>query len=79
MAFSVNIELIPNKIYSAYFDEWSSWSSCSRTCGEGVSQRYRNCWNEDFQNTCVGERIENELCSVVQILKICGYYNFKKI
>ena len=27
------------------YTEWSDWSECSKTCGDGLTERTRNCTN----------------------------------
>ncbi|KAM4708921.1 A disintegrin and metalloproteinase with thrombospondin motifs 19 [Discoglossus pictus] len=43
--------------------EWSSWSSCSRTCSTGISRR---------QRTCLGQGSEGERCNDANIqYRVC--------
>jgi hypothetical protein len=47
------------------WSEWSAWSSCSKTCGNGLRNRKRFCTNPtpNFNGTeCDGENIEYEEC-----------------
>ncbi|XP_022801334.1 mucin-like protein [Stylophora pistillata] len=47
------------------FTEWTSWTSCSLTCGNGTQSRYRNCTNPPPQNggnDCEGSRNETFFC-----------------
>lgn len=40
--------------------QWSSWSSCSRTCNGGTRSRVRSCQNGD---TCAGSNFEQQECN----------------
>ncbi|WAR30002.1 MLP-like protein, partial [Mya arenaria] len=46
--------------------EWSSWGSCSLTCGDGVQSRHRTCTNPSPTNggvMCPGEENESMACA----------------
>ncbi|NXU57766.1 ATL2 protein, partial [Turnix velox] len=52
-----------------WWGEWSSWSTCSRSCGGGVMSRERHCLQQKLQmpqgtNTtmCVGQAKHYQLC-----------------
>ncbi|KFO75210.1 ADAMTS-like 2, partial [Cuculus canorus] len=52
-----------------WWGEWSSWSTCSRSCGGGVTSRERHCLRQRLQmpqgaNTtmCVGQAKHYQLC-----------------
>ncbi|XP_052105775.1 SCO-spondin-like [Mytilus californianus] len=43
--------------------EWSTWSECSRSCGEGIQKRTRNCTEFDIQNhLCDGNEYKEQAC-----------------
>lgn len=51
------------------FSEWSSWSKCNTTCGNGVQTRSRLCSNPPPRNggkECVGPYEENLACAGFQ-------------
>ncbi|MFH4979858.1 hypothetical protein AB6A40_006567 [Gnathostoma spinigerum] len=52
------IETTPPPIW----DEWSEWSTCSRTCGAGTQQRYRNCKT----SACEGDGVEQRSCAFLK-------------
>ncbi|XP_019386472.1 PREDICTED: ADAMTS-like protein 2 isoform X1 [Crocodylus porosus] len=52
-----------------WWGEWSSWSTCSRTCGGGVMSRERHCLQQRLQisqgtnsTVCVGQSKHYQLC-----------------
>uniref|UniRef100_A0A3Q3WPN1 G-protein coupled receptors family 2 profile 2 domain-containing protein n=1 Tax=Mola mola TaxID=94237 RepID=A0A3Q3WPN1_MOLML len=47
----------------ALADEWSAWSSCSATCGEGWQGRTRLCATASFTTQCTGPLRENRPCN----------------
>ncbi|XP_044146937.1 A disintegrin and metalloproteinase with thrombospondin motifs 19 [Bufo gargarizans] len=43
--------------------EWSSWSSCSRTCGAGVRSRQRKCLSQSTEGRqCNDPKIQYKIC-----------------
>ena len=52
---------------------WSSWGSCSRTCGTGVRGRNRSCHFLDLDckgDECSGPTHESEVCNQQDCRKI---------
>ncbi|KAK3728739.1 hypothetical protein QZH41_002662 [Actinostola sp. cb2023] len=48
------------------FTEWSNWSNCTRTCGNGIQQRMRTCTNPPPANggaNCTGHTNETQHCN----------------
>uniref|UniRef100_A0A8D3B016 Adhesion G protein-coupled receptor B2 n=1 Tax=Scophthalmus maximus TaxID=52904 RepID=A0A8D3B016_SCOMX len=46
------------------WDEWSSWSLCSVTCGRGSRMRTRKCVNEGGAVACERPEIQTKLCNI---------------
>ncbi|XP_045160489.2 SCO-spondin-like [Mercenaria mercenaria] len=49
------------------FTEWSSWTECSVTCGDGEQTRTRACTNPEPQNggnDCIGDTQESQSCNL---------------
>ncbi|XP_066482093.1 ADAMTS-like protein 2 [Tiliqua scincoides] len=59
-----------NEEITKWWGEWSSWSTCSRTCGGGVMSRERHCLQQRLQGVsrrtnstmCVGHSKHYQLC-----------------
>ena len=47
-------------IAEAIWSTWGSWSSCTKTCGRGRSDRYRTC---SEGSTCPGDQSEAKWCN----------------
>ncbi|CAL8297606.1 unnamed protein product [Lota lota] len=46
------------------WEEWSSWSLCSVTCGRGSRIRTRKCVNEGGAGACGGPETQTKLCNI---------------
>ncbi|XP_039259105.2 A disintegrin and metalloproteinase with thrombospondin motifs gon-1-like isoform X1 [Styela clava] len=46
-----------------FWDEWTTWSECSATCGNGDRSRERECLNGDVGVDCFGSDFETESCN----------------
>ncbi|KAA0186981.1 Hemicentin 1, partial [Fasciolopsis buskii] len=54
---------------------WTPWSSCTATCGAGLSQRQRRCDNPPPSNggkTCEGEAVEDVMCQGLPPCPVAG-------
>ena len=54
-------------IVDGQWSKWGTWSSCTKTCGHGISTRERMCGNSHpaFGGvTCDGKPFEAEVCLV---------------
>uniref|UniRef100_A0A3B1IF63 Adhesion G protein-coupled receptor B N-terminal domain-containing protein n=1 Tax=Astyanax mexicanus TaxID=7994 RepID=A0A3B1IF63_ASTMX len=56
-----NRSVDPRKIGSA--EEWSQWSVCSLTCGQGWQVRTRSCVSSPYGTLCSGPLRETRLCN----------------
>ncbi|XP_053303461.1 adhesion G protein-coupled receptor B1 [Pleuronectes platessa] len=56
-------------------DEWSSWSACSITCGEGWQGRTRVCATSSFTTQCTGPLRENRLCNNTVVCPVNGAWD----
>ncbi|XP_069032120.1 adhesion G protein-coupled receptor B1-like isoform X2 [Embiotoca jacksoni] len=56
-------------------DEWSPWSSCSITCGEGWQGRTRVCATSSFTTQCTGPLRENRLCNNTAVCPVNGAWD----
>ncbi|XP_068426651.1 ADAMTS-like protein 2 isoform X3 [Clinocottus analis] len=64
-----NVKQTTNKEVFQWWGEWSSWSSCSRSCGGGVRSQERHCLIQRLSTTqnvnssyCVGSPKQYQLC-----------------
>ncbi|XP_034412178.1 ADAMTS-like protein 2 isoform X1 [Cyclopterus lumpus] len=64
-----NVKQTSNKEVFQWWGEWSSWSSCSRSCGGGVRSQERHCLIQRLSTTqnvnssyCVGSPKQYQLC-----------------
>ena len=55
---SVRFTLSRN-VSAGTWDEWSTWSGCSATCGRGTTSRTRTCQSSD----CAGQSLQQESCN----------------
>uniref|UniRef100_A0A3Q3WPM2 Uncharacterized protein n=1 Tax=Mola mola TaxID=94237 RepID=A0A3Q3WPM2_MOLML len=56
-------------------DEWSAWSSCSATCGEGWQGRTRLCATASFTTQCTGPLRENRPCNNTAVCTVDGSWD----
>ena len=47
------------------WDDWSDWSACSKTCGDGLKKRTRSEWRKARNNgdKCKGSPSQDETCN----------------
>lgn len=60
----------PDKLSTGYWSSWSSWRTCSATCGFGIRTRNRTCTKLISHLPCTGNSIDYTLCN---IMKCAGY------
>uniref|UniRef100_A0A3P9KFT4 Adhesion G protein-coupled receptor B1 n=1 Tax=Oryzias latipes TaxID=8090 RepID=A0A3P9KFT4_ORYLA len=56
-------------------DEWSSWSACSVSCGEGWQSRSRLCATSSFTSECTGALRENRECNNTVVCPVDGAWD----
>ena len=64
VAIQIDFLFFSDPVNGGYTD-WSAWSTCSKTCGDGFMQRSRKCTNPPpkYGGICVGSSIGNKLCN----------------
>uniref|UniRef100_A0A8C4YYC2 Adhesion G protein-coupled receptor B1-like n=1 Tax=Gadus morhua TaxID=8049 RepID=A0A8C4YYC2_GADMO len=60
---------------AAVVDEWSQWSVCSVTCGEGWQGRTRTCVTSIFTTQCTGPLRENRPCNNSAVCPVDGAWD----
>lgn len=53
----------PSSVDSVSGEEWSAWSVCSATCGEGWQSRTRFCVSSSYSTQCSGPLREQRPCN----------------
>uniref|UniRef100_A0A672G4Z2 Adhesion G protein-coupled receptor B1a n=1 Tax=Salarias fasciatus TaxID=181472 RepID=A0A672G4Z2_SALFA len=65
----------PQTVDSASGEEWSAWSMCSATCGEGWQSRTRFCVSSSYSTQCSGPLREQRPCNNSAICPVDGVWN----
>ncbi|XP_025767177.1 adhesion G protein-coupled receptor B1 isoform X11 [Oreochromis niloticus] len=60
---------------SASGEEWSSWSVCSATCGEGWQSRTRFCVSSSYSTQCSGPLREQRPCNNSAVCPVHGAWD----
>uniref|UniRef100_A0AAX7UXV5 Adhesion G protein-coupled receptor B1b n=1 Tax=Astatotilapia calliptera TaxID=8154 RepID=A0AAX7UXV5_ASTCA len=60
---------------NATTDEWTPWSACSVTCGEGWQGRSRVCATSSFTTQCTGPLRENRPCNNTVVCPVDGAWD----
>ncbi|XP_030268355.1 LOW QUALITY PROTEIN: adhesion G protein-coupled receptor B1-like [Sparus aurata] len=74
-ADNTNLGAVATQTVDAKSDEWSSWSSCSITCGEGWQSRTRVCATSSFTTQCTGPLRENRPCNNTVVCPVDGAWD----
>ncbi|XP_057684686.1 adhesion G protein-coupled receptor B1-like isoform X3 [Corythoichthys intestinalis] len=66
---------VSTQISNTKTDEWSPWSACSVTCGEGWQSRTRVCATSSFSTQCTGPLRENRPCNNTAVCPVDGAWD----
>ncbi|XP_060591795.1 uncharacterized protein LOC132746607 [Ruditapes philippinarum] len=56
---------VPKSSVDSHWAQWSSWTSCDVTCGNGKHLRLRTCTNQfATTNDCIGESLQIRECTI---------------
>uniref|UniRef100_A0AAR2L9X5 Adhesion G protein-coupled receptor B1a n=1 Tax=Pygocentrus nattereri TaxID=42514 RepID=A0AAR2L9X5_PYGNA len=64
-----------DKGYSPSGEEWSPWSVCSATCGEGWQSRTRFCVSVSYSTQCSGPLREQRPCNNTAVCPVHGAWD----
>ncbi|XP_063736441.1 adhesion G protein-coupled receptor B1 [Eleginops maclovinus] len=65
----------PQTVDTASGDEWSAWSVCSATCGEGWQSRTRLCVSSLYSTQCSGPLREQRTCNNSAVCPVHGAWD----
>ncbi|XP_024866488.1 adhesion G protein-coupled receptor B1 isoform X1 [Kryptolebias marmoratus] len=65
----------PQTVDSTSGEEWSAWSVCSATCGEGWQSRTRFCVSSSYSTQCSGPLREQRPCNNSAICPVHGAWD----
>uniref|UniRef100_A0A8D3CK68 Adhesion G protein-coupled receptor B1a n=1 Tax=Scophthalmus maximus TaxID=52904 RepID=A0A8D3CK68_SCOMX len=63
------------RVDSASGEEWSAWSVCSATCGEGWQSRTRFCVSSSYSTQCSGPLREQRPCNNSAVCPVHGAWD----
>ena len=55
--------------------QWSSFTACSKTCGEGIQTRSRTCQKFGGTKDCIGVNEESVRCNIIECSGGKNYVN----
>uniref|UniRef100_A0AAQ4PZZ8 Adhesion G protein-coupled receptor B1b n=1 Tax=Gasterosteus aculeatus aculeatus TaxID=481459 RepID=A0AAQ4PZZ8_GASAC len=70
-----NYGVVATQTADSKTDEWSPWSTCSITCGEGWQSRTRICATSSFTTQCTGALRENRPCNNTAVCPVDGAWD----
>ncbi|TNM93109.1 hypothetical protein fugu_018511 [Takifugu bimaculatus] len=70
-----NYGVVATQTVDGKTDEWSPWSTCSVSCGEGWQSRTRLCATTSFTTQCTGPLRENRACNNTAVCTVDGAWD----
>uniref|UniRef100_A0A8C7X4Z9 Adhesion G protein-coupled receptor B1a n=1 Tax=Oryzias sinensis TaxID=183150 RepID=A0A8C7X4Z9_9TELE len=65
----------PQTVESVSGEEWTAWSDCSSTCGEGWQSRTRFCVSSSYSTQCSGPLREQRPCNNSSVCPVHGAWD----